>query len=199
MHPGAASTASIGRKSGGAQDCWYEKTSLVTEAGFVFPVDAGRSGLVAVGAAAAILEAFPAIHRLASGRLEWDLGLFAALAANRRVHLARTAAVAVATAVATTTASAAAVAVATVAAAAAAVAAATVAIATGGALLLAGRAARRAAQGLRIAALGIERLLAGSEYKGLAAIAAGERSITHGCGLLLKERRNTSPGTKWTR
>jgi hypothetical protein len=32
----------------------------------------------------------------------------------------------------------------------------------------------------------------------LTAIAAGERSITHGCGFLLKERRNTSPGTKWT-
>jgi hypothetical protein len=32
----------------------------------------------------------------------------------------------------------------------------------------------------------------------LAAIAACERSITHGYGVLLKERRNTSSDTKWT-
>jgi hypothetical protein len=32
----------------------------------------------------------------------------------------------------------------------------------------------------------------------LAAIAARERSITHGCEILLKERRDTSPDTKWT-
>src|SRR5437764_1024049 len=137
---------------------------------------------VAAGGAVAALpllgEAVGAVDRLVAARLEGDLGLLAALAAHRRVHLALRAVVAPG-AVPT-----AGVAAATRVAAARAVAATVGVAATATLLGLARRATLGAAPRLvGESAAREELLLAGGEGERLAAVAAGEGLVlvTHAC------------------